>query len=48
MINVDDMISLVASLSGKVAAKLAGSDYIQTAVLLHPSRVTIDEIKGKF
>ncbi|KAJ4722353.1 endo-1,31,4-beta-D-glucanase-like [Melia azedarach] len=30
---------------GKVAAKLAGSDYIQTAVLLHPSRVTIDEIK---
>ncbi|PRQ26167.1 putative alpha/Beta hydrolase [Rosa chinensis] len=30
---------------GKVVVELSKSDYIQAAVLLHPSRVTVDDIK---
>ncbi|KAJ0034028.1 hypothetical protein Pint_24930 [Pistacia integerrima] len=29
---------------GRVAVKLASTDYIQAAVLLHPSRITVDDI----
>lgn len=34
-------------LSGKVVVNLASSDHIQAAVVLHPGRITDDEINGK-
>lgn len=34
--------------SGVVVVKLASSDYIQAGVVLHPGRITEDEINGNF
>lgn len=33
-------------ISAKVVVELAKSDFIQSAVLLHPSLVTVDDMKG--
>ncbi|KAJ0034027.1 hypothetical protein Pint_24933 [Pistacia integerrima] len=43
----DTEISSLASESGKMAVQLASSDDIQAAVLLHPGRMTDDEVNGK-
>jgi carboxymethylenebutenolidase len=40
--------SLPSFVSGKVVVKLASSTDIQAAVVLHPGRITEDEIIGKF
>ncbi|XP_042516343.1 endo-1,3;1,4-beta-D-glucanase-like isoform X2 [Macadamia integrifolia] len=41
----EDAKPVIAALKTKVVVQLAKSDYIQAAVLLHPSRVTVDDIE---
>lgn len=37
---------LLAILSAKVAVELTKESYVQAAVILHPSFVTVDDIQG--
>ena len=41
-----ELIILCCHLSAKVVVELAKSDDIKAVVLLHPSFVTVDDIKG--
>lgn len=45
IVSVD--IGLFAMFPGKGVVELAKHDFIQAAVLCHPSFVTVDDIKGK-
>lgn len=40
-------LNTLLNLSAKVVVELAKSRLIQAAVLLHPSFITLDDIKGK-
>lgn len=41
-------VTSVLLIAAKVAVELAKSDFIQSAVLLHPYLVTVDDIEGSF
>lgn len=45
IVSVD--VGLFAMFPGKGVVELAKYDFIQAAVLCHPSFVTVDDIKGK-
>lgn len=45
--NISVSLDCFVLFSAKVVVELAKGDFIQAAVLAHPSFVTLDDIKGK-